>query len=205
MLMLHTKPGAKNQGVILLGHASCGKTTQQKRLLKQYHGHPLSVGEMVRFKKETDPIFRMKYGDMISEGKLLPDQVALDLLREQIRQKELQQKSDLGIIAIDGFCRTPGQVKMLPSIVTCVQSLVGFDFKVSLETVMSRAGERKRDDDLKIIYRFKLWEDARSAVLKKMQRKGIEIIPVDGEGSEDEISAFIDGELKAAMKRLLVA
>lgn len=94
--------------IVLLGKQGCGKGTQAKELAKESGFPHISTGDLLRnvsgpLKKEVD--------SYMLNGKLVPDELIIKLLKERLAQKDAKQ----GFI-LDGFPRTAEQAKELDKI-----------------------------------------------------------------------------------------
>lgn len=93
--------------IVLLGAPGCGKGTQAEFLVSENGFSIISVGELLRankskfIEKENKTI-----GDIISGGGLLPDDVVMDLVSDEL--SKIENVSSRNLI-FDGFPRTIGQ------------------------------------------------------------------------------------------------
>ncbi len=169
-------------GLILMGAVSCGKKTQMKKLLndEDYEGVHIDLGEEIRQKLISDPHFSRQHEHLVSSGRLLPDPVVLNLVAEKARQ--IRQK---GIIGLDGFCRNRCQADMIGHIFTRPDNLLAVEFEVDFDIVMQRAPSRGRSDDNMAQSRYKLWQDNRNGVFRKLSAKGVKVVSVNANGTPD--------------------
>ncbi len=94
--------------LILFGAPGVGKGTQAK-FLKEYYGIPhISTGEMLREAVKANTELGRRAGTLMSYGKLVPDMIILQLIRERISLPDCTH----GFI-LDGFPRTLQQAKDL--------------------------------------------------------------------------------------------
>lgn len=106
-----TKPYVSPQAalsLILLGPPGSGKGTQAKRLTKEYQIPHISTGDLFRehMSKETPIGLRAK--GFIQAGKLVPDEVVLDMLFDRLSRPDC-----LRGYLLDGFPRTVAQADQL--------------------------------------------------------------------------------------------
>ncbi len=94
--------------LILFGAPGVGKGTQAKLISKNFNIPQISTGEMLRdaVKDETD--LGKKASLLMNQGKLVPDEIMLELIKERISH----QDCETGFI-LDGFPRTIAQAKGL--------------------------------------------------------------------------------------------
>lgn len=87
--------------LILLGVPGAGKGTQAQFIVKKYGIIQISTGEMLRtvVKKQTGLITKVE--NIMNNGKLVPDELVIKLVKKRITQKDCSN----GFL-LDGFPRT---------------------------------------------------------------------------------------------------
>ncbi|MDO4974794.1 MAG: nucleoside monophosphate kinase [Alphaproteobacteria bacterium] len=102
--------------IVLLGAPGCGKGTQAEFLVSENCFSIISVGELLRANKSKFVEKENKtIGDIISGGSLLPDEVVMDLVsNELLKIKDVSSKN----LIFDGFPRTIGQATVLDSLIS---------------------------------------------------------------------------------------
>lgn len=183
--------------VLFLGAANSGKDTQGEMLIRQYQGHHISTGALVRNKMDTDKDFRKKHGRQMEQGGLIPDDIIFDLIMEYAQENQPE-----GIIALNGWSRTKPQADMLDKIFTTPQHSIAFDFDIPLTVAQERARIRKRFDDNEINRRFRLWQQHRVDVIHKLRAKGVRVVELDGRHDPDHINNSVKGEIINHVKAL---
>jgi adenylate kinase len=97
--------------LILFGAPGVGKGTQAKLVSKHFQIPQISTGDILRVAvRERSPLGK-KAGDLMAQGKLVPDDLMLKLIRQRIVQTDCQR----GFI-LDGFPRTLVQAKELDAL-----------------------------------------------------------------------------------------
>ena len=97
--------------LILFGAPGVGKGTQAKFISQHYHIPQISTGDILRAAvREKTPVGK-KAGDIMAQGKLVPDDIILELIRQRIVQKDCRN----GFI-LDGFPRTLIQARELDAL-----------------------------------------------------------------------------------------
>lgn len=94
--------------LILLGPPGAGKGTQATRLEDAYEIAQLSTGEMLRDEVEAGSEIGQKADGLMKAGKLVPDDLIIDMIGEQLDRDSCRN----GFI-LDGFPRTVPQAEAL--------------------------------------------------------------------------------------------
>jgi adenylate kinase len=126
--------------LVMLGRQGAGKGTQCVRMSRHYVVPHISTGDMLRtaVKAGTDVGLRAK--GYMDRGELLPDEVMVAVVDEQINDSELTRR---GFI-LDGFPRTVPQAEALAKIVEGVGGLdVVIDLDVPVPVVLERLASRR--------------------------------------------------------------
>ena len=106
----NTAPSAP--ALILFGSPGSGKGTQSKLLKQCIPGPHISTGDMLRTHIQAgDSVGRDSEG-LIRAGKLVPDEMVNDLVKDRLAQSDCQQ----GMI-LDGYPRTLNQARVLLDLV----------------------------------------------------------------------------------------
>lgn len=134
--------------LIVLGSPGVGKGTYTQVLVKKLNIVHISTGEMFRqLAQEGNPLGVKAKEKYWSQGKLVPDEVVISLVKERLSQKDCRK----GFI-LDGFPRTIAQAEALQNIVNIDQVLL---FKADDEVIISRISGRMTCKDCGRIYHVK--------------------------------------------------
>jgi adenylate kinase len=106
--------------LILFGAPGVGKGTQAKFISAHFKIAHISTGEILREAVKANTELGRKAGELISHGKLVPDGIMLDLIRERIAKPDCKS----GFI-LDGFPRTIVQAQELTQLMSDL-NLPGF-------------------------------------------------------------------------------
>ncbi len=97
--------------LILLGAPGAGKGTQAKFIVEKYGIPQISTGDMLREAVAKGTELGRKAKEFMDEGKLVPDDIVIGIVKERLKQKDCER----GFI-LDGFPRTKAQAEALDKI-----------------------------------------------------------------------------------------
>jgi adenylate kinase len=100
------RAGAVPLNIVFIGPPGAGKGTQSERLCRAYGIPKISTGDILRDAVHHDrPLGRVVH-QTIAQGKLVSDQIMIDMVRERLARDDARS----GFI-LDGFPRTVGQAQ----------------------------------------------------------------------------------------------
>ncbi len=122
--------------VVFMGPPGCGKGTQAA-IMQKNGAYVICAGDILRKNREKE-INGTTIGAIIDGGKLLPDGVIGNLIKEELSHH------DAGCIVLDGFPRTVGQAKMLDNMLQECKMHVDFviNFRIDDAVLIDRIVER---------------------------------------------------------------
>ncbi len=137
------------KNIVIFGAPGSGKGTQSDLLIKEYNLAHISTGDVLRAEmKAGTPLGKTAEG-YIKEGKLVPDSIIIDMLRETL----LSLDGDKAGVIFDGFPRTIAQAEELDKMlaaqgesVTCVIGLE-VDEEELIQRIILRGQTSGRSDD----------------------------------------------------------
>lgn len=94
--------------LVLLGPPGAGKGTQAKRLVARWGIPQVSTGDILRQAVKDGSELGQQAGPLMAQGKLVPDELVLGIVKERLLQPDAAQ----GFI-LDGFPRTIPQAERL--------------------------------------------------------------------------------------------
>ena len=180
--------------MVFLGPPGVGKGTQSQRLTAHFDIPHLSTGEMLRKARQDKTDLGLLADQYMSQGKLVPDSLMLQLVERRLAQPESQR----GYL-LDGFPRTLGQAEAFDAMLRKNDDSLALvvELQADPEVLVSRMAGRGREDDRPEIVRRRLEEYFRqTAPLSDYYRKRGVLVTIDGSGTPDEvfdrITAVID-------------
>ena len=211
--------------LLFFGAPGVGKGTQAKLVSKQLEIAHISTGDMLRQAMKDGTDLGKKASEIMANGKLVPDDLMLDLIRSRIAQKDCIK----GFI-LDGFPRTLVQAEELDKLIseldlghlTCVEIVVpdqdvierlvnrrlcescGTDYNLvsnpppdDMVCVKCKGKiiQRKDDNYETISSRLNVYHD-QTAPLRDFYQKQGNYFSIDGSKSIDIVQAEIFGVLK---------
>ena len=180
--------------LILFGPPAAGKGTQAKRLVSERGLVQLSTGDMLRAAVASGSALGGKVKAIMDAGQLVPDEVVIALIKEQLAQAE----SDGGAI-FDGFPRTTAQAEALDLMLDeCgfqIDRVVRLKVEdpVLLERIAKRFAESGRPDDNPDTFKVRLAAyNAQTAPLLPYYQSQGKLVEVDGMQPVDVVAAAVD-------------
>ena len=184
--------------LLIMGPPGVGKGTQASHIKSKLNIAHLSTGDILRteIEKKTDTGVQAKL--YMDAGKLVSDQVLLDIIQDRIKNPDCD-----GGYLLDGFPRTLPQAVGLEKIMESINHAL--DRGISLtadkneleERLIKRGAESGRSDDTPDVIRNrqKIYWEQTAPLLDFYQKKGI-LKDVDGLGEISEITERILTVLK---------
>lgn len=121
--------------IIFLGPPGAGKGTQAQRICAALNIPQISTGDILRRAIKEQTPTGVKAKSFIDAGKLVPDDVIIDIVKDRLAQDDCQQ----GYI-LDGFPRTVPQAEALEGIAS-IDAVVELD--VADEKLIERLSGRR--------------------------------------------------------------
>lgn len=185
--------------IVLFGPPGSGKGTQAQNLIEKFNLKQISTGDLFRYNMKNDTELGKLAKSFIDKGALVPDQVTIDMLID-----ELRKPTDAAGFIFDGYPRTAVQTEALEKIVkdelnaeidVCLSLIVEDSILVKRLLERGKTSGRTDDSNEEIIQnRIKEYytKTAEVAELYKQQGKYVEI---NGVGEISEISEKLFAEV----------
>lgn len=202
--------------IILLGPPGAGKGTQAQKLIKKYDAVQIATGDIFRNNIKNETELGKKAESYIDEGKLVPDELTIDLVWDAIDKVE-----DGKDILLDGFPRNITQAQALDEGMeerksnidyvvniqvpdellierisgrrVCVETGATYHIKYNppkVEGIDDETGcpliQRTDDTEEKVKKRIDVYNNTTSVLIDYYDKKGI-LITIDGTQTPDEV------------------
>lgn len=177
--------------LILFGPPGSGKGTQAARIAERYQLRHLSTGDMLREELRKESALGKEAKRFIDEGRLVPDEVIIGMISDQIDATASQVKGYL----FDGFPRTEAQAEALDNLLelkgTGIARVLALEVSEDeiTQRILKRGESSGRSDDRDpaiIRNRFRVYLEETAPVAEHYRRSG-KVVDVHGEGSIDAI------------------
>ncbi|MCP3916909.1 MAG: adenylate kinase [bacterium] len=209
--------------VILLGAPGAGKGTQAVRLAEELALPHVSTGDLFRENLSRGTELGQKAKGYMSRGKLVPDELVIDMLFDRVGQSDCAR----GYL-LDGFPRTTGQADTLGVRLSDEFGVIVIEIAVDDSTIVERITGRlsckdghvhhrtfsppraegvcdmcgselyQREDDTEVVVTKRLAEyDAQTAPLVAYYEEQGVLCTVDGRQAPDEVFEACKGCLGA--------
>ena len=132
--------------MIIKGAPASGKGTQCDKLVKQLGVIHISTGDILRDEIAKKSKLGMKAKEHVAAGRLVPDELVIDLVKNRLQQKDVEERGWL----LDGFPRTSTQARIMIKegiIPECVMRL-----DVPDKDIINRVQGRRIDPITKKVY-----------------------------------------------------
>jgi adenylate kinase len=185
--------GAPKARIIFLGPPGAGKGTQASRLAEWLGVPQISTGDMLLDHIARCTAIGKHAGPLINQGKLVPDELLVAMIRERIAEPDCAH----GFI-LDGFPRTIGQAESLESLVTGGAATFDiFDMEVPRDELLKRLGSRQRIDDAgsTVLLRLKEYDD-RTLPLIDFYKANARFHRIDGFRDVEEVQKDLRSRLE---------
>jgi len=177
--------------LIIAGAPASGKGTQCELIKAKYGVKHISTGDILRDAVKAGTELGKKAAGYMNEGKLVPDDLIIGIMKAQLEDKSVQESGWL----LDGFPRTPAQAEALISAGITADAFIVLD--VPDDILVERVEGRRLDPVSGKIYHLKFNpppEDDRPLKVRLIQREDdtAEKIKVRLVGFHDNIKSVMN-------------
>jgi adenylate kinase len=189
--------------VLLLGPQGSGKGTQAKRIEAEYGIPQIATGQMLRDAIEQETELGLKVKSIVESGRLVPDDLMIDLIRERLSEPDTAE----GFI-LDGFPRTSAQADALDAMLSEIGRVLSivFEFQLSddvaTERLHLRAELENRNDDTPevIARRLQLYHEETEPLVEHYRLQG-NLVGIHADHSVNEVFQEIQEALDQVAAR----
>jgi adenylate kinase len=180
--------------ILILGPQGSGKGTQAKRLAASRGLAHVATGDILRSAVAEGSELGRRVRPILERGDLVPDDLMIEVIRKRVEGED-------GYV-LDGFPRTLPQAEALDAMLAEIEKpfdavlLLQVSDDVATGRLAARAAMEGRADDSPeaIRNRLRLYHERTEPVVDRYRVDGT-LIPVEGEGSVEEVSAEIEDAL----------
>lgn len=205
---------------VLLGPPGAGKGTQAAKVIEKYNVPHISTGDIFRANIKEGTELGKKAQGYINEGKLVPDELVVDLVTDRLQQDDCKD----GFL-LDGFPRTILQAEQLDEFLSkngqkldivlnfkvrkdvlverisgrrvckaCGASFHVVNVPPKKEGICDRCGgeliQRKDDNRETVENRINVYESETAVLIGYYEKQGV-LVDFDGEKSHEEVFADV--------------
>lgn len=211
---------------VLLGPPGAGKGTQAAKVIEKYNVPHISTGDIFRANIKEGTELGKKAQGYINEGKLVPDELVVDLVTDRLQQDDCED----GFL-LDGFPRTILQAEQLDEFLSkngqkldivlnfkvrkdvlverisgrrvckaCGASFHVVNVPPKKEGICDRCGgeliQRKDDNRETVENRINVYESETAVLIGYYEKQGV-LVDFDGEKSHEEVFADVVKAIEA--------
>jgi len=134
---------------MISGAPAAGKGTQCEKIVEKYGMVHISVGDLLREQVSQGTPAGLKAKDFMNQGMLVPDEVVVDMVKNRLAQKDVQQNGWL----LDGYPRSPSQADAIEK--EDIRPDLFLLVEVPSELLVERVVGRRNDPETGTIYHLK--------------------------------------------------
>ena len=175
--------------LLILGPQGAGKGTQAARISGEYGIPHISTGEILRDNMARGTALGDRVRPIVEAGDLVPDELMVELIRDR-----LSRGDTVPGFVLDGFPRTLAQAEALEAMLKEIGRaldavlVLEIDEERAVARLLKRAEDEGRSDDTPEVIRNRLDNYRRNtAPLVEWYRARDKVVPVNGEGTIDEV------------------
>lgn len=175
---------------VLLGPPGAGKGTQAKRLAEWLGVPVISTGDIFRANIAGDTRLGQLARSYTDAGRLVPDEVTNDMVRDRIAQPDCE-----GGFLLDGYPRNVAQVAALDAMLAGSDGVLDAVVELTVHTdevvqrLLRRAEIESRPDDTEAVIRHRqeVYQEQTAPLTEVYGARGL-LVQVDGMGTVDEVA-----------------
>lgn len=188
-------PQGQAEVIFFLGGPGSGKGTQCQKLVETGKWVHLSTGDLLREERKSGSKDAEMIENYLKEGKLVPSELLVGLVRKAMQAKGWSQKRFL----IDGYPRNEENVRVwdqkMPDVKVLCLLFIECSEEVLTQRILGRNQGRSDDNLESLKKRLQVFESETRPVLEIFRKKGGKVEVINGEGSTEEVYAQITAKL----------
>ena len=172
--------------LVLVGPPGSGKGTQAKSIAKEYGIPHISTGDIFRENIKNATSLGNEAKSYIDQGKLVPDQVTISMVKDRLSQKDCKD----GYL-LDGFPRTTPQAEAFDD-VESVDAVIDIEVPddVCVDRIVGRGkdsgGERADDNQDTARERLRVYHEQTEPIIEHYKLKD-KVTEIDGTKKVEEV------------------
>jgi adenylate kinase len=138
--------------LVILGAPGSGKGTQASRVAERAGIRHISTGDLLREAVAAGTPIGKRAAGIMASGKLVPDEIVLELIREELTDTDERAGSNGWIL--DGYPRTLAQAKALDGVLGAMGETIDavIYIEIAPEVIVNRLSNRRTCESCKAIY-----------------------------------------------------
>ena len=192
--------------IVIFGAPGSGKGTQSDKIIAEYGVEHISTGDVLRAEIKSGTELGKMAAALINEGKLVPDNLIIDILASTLDQKAAACGANYKGVIFDGFPRTIAQAEALNDLLAKrgqkVSTVIGLEVpdEELVKRIIARGKTSGRADDNEEPAKKRLdTYYSQTLPLKDFYIKEGKYAKINGVGSIDDIF----GAIKQAIDKAL--
>ncbi|HEY5058346.1 MAG TPA: adenylate kinase [Gaiellaceae bacterium] len=187
--------------MLILGPQGAGKGTQAKRIAEEYEIPHIATGDLYRAAAAAGTDLGKVVGPLLDEGKLVPDEITIPLIREEVLKAS-------GGFVLDGYPRNIAQAEALDELLDEIERPLSIVLLLQLDDAIARDRLTKRgelegraDDTPDAIDRRLSDYHAKTEQVVDHYRLSGNLVQIHGERPIDEVWSEISDALEQVQAR----
>ena len=188
-----TASASSSARVLIVGPQGSGKGTQGVLVAEAFEVPAVSTGDVFRSNISGGTELGSRVQAIVEAGDLVPDELTCELVRDRLSQPDAA-----GGFLLDGFPRNRAQVDDLAGFLASRGEALDAVLELSvpreesIARLRQRAIDQGRTDDTEevIANRLAIYERETAPILDVYRSRGL-VVPIDGVGTLDEVTARI--------------
>ena len=188
-----TASASSSARFLIVGPQGSGKGTQGVLVAEAFEVPAVSTGDVFRSNISGGTELGSRVQAIVEAGDLVPDELTCELVRDRLSQADAA-----GGFVLDGFPRNRAQVDDLAGFLASRGEALDAVLELSvpreesIARLRQRAIDQGRTDDTEevIANRLAIYERETAPILDVYRSRGI-VVPIDGVGTLDEVTARI--------------